>query len=125
MFGDIYSGYDALGQLIMGANGLVSLVILIIMIVGYGKMFQKAGYAWWLSIIPIVNVWVLCKMAFRSGWYMFLLLIPIVHFFVIIKLYLNIARKFEYPGIFAVGLIFLNPIFVMIIAFSDAQWSEY
>ncbi|KIR01659.1 hypothetical protein P261_00473 [Lachnospiraceae bacterium TWA4] len=120
-----FSSYDAVQLLFRGNNGLITTIVLILMIIAYWKMFQKAGHAGWLSLIPFVNVWVTFKIGFGSGWYMFTLLIPFVNLIAVIMLYYKISKKFGYSELFTLGLLFLNPIFVMIIGFSDHKYRGY
>ena len=44
-------------------TSIISLVLVIIAIVGMWKVFSKAGVPGWHSIIPILNVYDLCKIA--------------------------------------------------------------
>jgi hypothetical protein len=86
----------------------------------FWKVFTKAGQPGWASIIPIVNLYFLCKVAGRPGWWVILLLIcfPILY----IILCIDIAKRFGKGGGFAVGLIFLGIIFFPILGFGSAQY---
>ena len=57
-----------------------------------------------------------------NGWMFLLLLIPIVNIIVAIMLYVNLAKAFGKSTGFAIGLIFLNFIFMLILAFSSAEY---
>ena len=72
--------------------------------------------------MPIYNTYVLFKITWGSGWFFLLLLIPIVNIVILIITYVKMARVFGRSGGFAVGLIFLNLIFMLILAFGDAQY---
>jgi len=56
---------------------------------------------------------------------MFLLtFIPIVNIVIQIMLYLNLAKKFGKSTGFAIGLILLNPIFLLLLAFGNAEYNK-
>ena len=76
----------------------------------------------WAAIIPIYDVWVLFKITWGSGAYMFLMLIPIANIVFDIMTYVKLARVFGKSGGFAAGLILLEPIFLLILAFGSAQY---
>ena len=104
------------------AGGIIGLAIGILMIVSVWKVFSKAGQPGWASIIPIYNVYVLCKIAGRPGWWLLLMLIPLVNFIIIIILCIDIAKSFGKGVGFGIGLIFLPFIFYPILGFGSAQY---
>ncbi len=82
-------------------------------------MFTKAGEAGWKSIIPIYNLIVLLKIVGREWWWVILFLIPIVGFIVWIIVALDLAKSFGRGTGFGIGLIFLTPIFALILGFGS------
>ncbi len=111
------------GGLIMSLILLVIFfAILILVIAGFWKMFEKAGQPGWGAIIPIYNSYLLCKIAGRPGWWVILLLIPYLNFIFFIILMLDIAKSFGKSVGFAVGMILLNVIFIPILGFGDAEY---
>jgi hypothetical protein len=96
--------------------------IIILMIVGMWKVFSKAGQPGWAAIIPIYNLYVMCKVAGRPGWWVILMLIPFVNFIVIIILLIDTAKRFGKGIGFAIGLILLPFIFWPILGFGSAQY---
>ncbi len=103
---------------------LIYLAVLFFFIIAMWKFYAKADYPGVAAIIPIYNVYVLFKMAKYSGWMIFLLLIPIVNFVIIILVYMRIATGFGKGTGFGLGLIFLSPIFIPILAFGSADYDE-
>lgn len=83
-----------------GTGTFIMLAYWAIYIVGSWKMYEKAGH----------------------GWKFLLMLIPIVNIVIGIILYIDLAKAYDMPGVFAVGLILLNPIFVCILGFGDAKY---
>ena len=105
---------------------VVSMAIAILMIVSMWKIFTKAGKPGWAAIVPIYNIVVLFQITGLSPWLMLLFIVPFVNFIampiLMILLYVKLAKLFGKSGRFAVGLIFLNVIFMPILAFSDAEY---
>jgi hypothetical protein len=100
----------------------IGLIIAIIAIVGLWKVFTKAGEPGWAAIIPIYNTFVWLKIVGRPWWWLLLLLIPFVNFIVMILISLDLAKAFGKSTGFALGLIFLSPIFLILLGFGDAQY---
>jgi Family of unknown function (DUF5684) len=106
-----------------GAVGcLIGLVVGLLLIVSMWKVFSKAGQPGWAAIIPIYNIYVLCKVAGRPGWWLLLMLIPLVNFIIAIILNIDIAKKFGKGVGFGIGMIFLPFIFYPILGFGSAQY---
>ena len=58
---------------------ICEIAFIILMVAAMWKVFSKAGQPGWAAIIPIVNMYFLCKVAGRPGWWVILLLIPLVN----------------------------------------------
>jgi hypothetical protein len=98
------------------------LVITVAMIVALWKLFVKAGRPGWASLIPFYNTIVLLNITGRSGWWFLGMLVPFLNFFVIIRLIFDLARVFGRGIGFGFGLLFLFPIFLLILAFGDSEY---
>jgi hypothetical protein len=101
---------------------VIYIAILVLVIAGMWKTFVKAGQPGWGCIVPIYNVYLLCKIAGRPWWWLILMLIPIVSLVIAIILCIDIAKSFGKGIGFALGLIFLSPIFFCILGFGSAQY---
>ncbi len=101
---------------------LCSLVIAVVVIAAQWKVFTKAGKPGWAAIIPIYNIIVLLDIVQKPWWWIFLFIIPFVNFVVLILIMLELAKAFGKGTGFALGLIFLSPIFMLILGFGDAQY---
>lgn len=105
---------------------IISLILGIIAIVAMWKIFKKAGKPGWASIIPIYNSVVMFQICGMNPWLLLLAIIPFVNFvtapILAILMNVNLAKKFGKGGGFAVGLIFLNFIFTLILAFGDSEY---
>ena len=109
---------------ILGTYAILVLVIAVIMIVANWKIYTKAGKPGWASIVPFYNMYVMYEIAGMNGWMFLLTFIPIVNIVIQIMLYLNLAKKFGKSTGFAIGLILLNPIFLLMLAFGNAEYNK-
>jgi hypothetical protein len=101
---------------------IIALVIAVLMIAAMWKVFAKAGQPGWACLIPIYNLYVMCKVAGRPGWWLLLMLIPFVNFIIVIILCIDIAKSFGNGVGFGLGLAFLGIIFWPILGFGSAQY---
>lgn len=101
---------------------IASLVICVLTLIAMWKIFSKAGQGGWKSLIPIYNVYTLCKIADGNGWKFLLLLIPIVNVVYAIMLNFRLAKSFGKGIGFGFGLLFLSTIFTLILGFGSASY---
>lgn len=146
-----YSTYSAIAAY-YGGIMLFSLVLGILMIIAYWKIFSKAGEAGWKAIIPIYNSYIVFKIAWRplmfginiilSALYGILftigfiyeystggsMILSVLPFLLIAIAVINImllhklSKAFGHGVGFTFGLIFLNIIFLFILAFGSSQY---
>jgi hypothetical protein len=108
---------------VVGAvGGCIGLVIGLIIIIAMWKVFTKAGQPGWAAIIPIFNLYILCKIAGRPGWWLILMLIPFVNFIIFIIVSIDIAKNFGKGVGFGLGLAFLGFIFFPVLGFGSATY---
>jgi hypothetical protein len=89
----------------------------------YWKVFSKAGQPGWASIVPLYNIYVLCKVAGRPGWWLILFIVPIVNIVISIIVALDVAKAFGKGGAFGFFLLWLLPIIgYPIIGFGGATY---
>jgi len=106
-----------------GFSSIIGLWVAVLVIAGMWKAFTKAGKPGWASIIPIYNVVVLLQIAGKPIWWIVLLFIPIVNIVIAVMVMISVAKAFGKGTGFALGLLFLSPIFIPILGFSDAQYT--
>ena len=100
---------------------IFSLILSIIMIISYWKIFKKKGKPGWAILVPIYNVIVQIQVANLSMIYFLLLLIPFVNIYAIIKINISLAKSFNKSTGFGMGLLLLPIIFVPLLAFSEEE----
>ncbi len=100
----------------------VVLVISLVMLIAMWKVYTKAGKPGWAVIIPIYNVLVMLEIVGRPWWWLLLMLIPLANVVVAFVLAFDIAKSFGKGSGFALGLIFFNVIFFLILGFGKAEY---
>ncbi len=114
----------------------IGLVWTIIQIIAWWKIFTKAGEKGWKSIIPIYNQVVLYRISGVTPWLFLaviilaaLSVIPVVGLiFLLAALVISIyqthmlSKAFGKGVGYTLGLLFLNPIFILILAFSKIKY---
>ena len=96
---------------------LISMAISVFTLVCMWKVFKKAGKPGWAAIVPIYNIIVMLEITELPMWYIALFFVPIANIYAMFKIYIEFAKKFGKSAGFGVGLIFLSPIFLGILAF--------
>ena len=100
---------------------IFSMILSLIMIISYWKIFTRKGKPGWAILVPIYNVIVLIQIAELSMIYFLLLFVPLVNIYAIFKINISIANKFDKTAAFGIGMIFLPVIFIPLLAFSDNE----
>lgn len=100
----------------------LSLILSVIGLIAMWRIFVKADQPGWAVLIPIYNVYVMFKIVWGSGWKFLLCLIPLVNIVIAIMHVFKLARAFGKGTGFGFGLLFLLPIFTLILAFGDAKY---
>ena len=116
---------------------VICLAIAIVQIIGMWKVFKKADQPGWVSLIPIYNQYILCKVVGVNPWWILavilspiLNIIPVlgsllsmaISIYFLILLCVSTARSFGKDDGFAVGLALLAPVFYCILGFGDSKY---
>ncbi len=120
---DVYSGMSQAMSVIWIVLLIPALVVLGLTIAANWKLYEKAGEPGWAAIVPFYSSYTLYKISWGNGWFFLLAYIPFVSFVIYIITMVKLSQAFGKDGAWAVGLIFLNIIFLCIMAFSkDTQY---
>ncbi|QNM96151.1 DUF5684 domain-containing protein [Chitinimonas koreensis] len=103
-------------------SNLIQLAIIVAVIAGLWKVFEKAGKPGWAALIPIYNLIVLLQIAGKPIWWIVLCLIPLVNIVIAFIVGIEIAKRFGQSALFGVGLTLLGFIFYPILGFGDARY---
>ena len=104
---------------------IASAVYLLVLLIAQWKVFEKAGESGWKAIIPIYNLYTLCKIVDGSGIKCLLFLIPIVNVIYYILINLRTAKVFGKGLLFGIGLILFQPLFTLILGFGSARYKKF
>ncbi|MGZ3666652.1 MAG: DUF5684 domain-containing protein [Ktedonobacterales bacterium] len=102
---------------------IISLVIVVLLIAAYWRIFSKAGQPGWAAIIPIYSTFVLLRVVGRPWWWFIMLLIPVVNIIFLIILVNDLSKSFGHGVGYTLGLIFLSLIFIPILGFGGSQYA--
>src|SRR4029077_182321 len=106
------------------AIGIVAGVIVVLVVEGLILMgiFKKANQPVGWAFVPIANILFVLKIVGRPWWWIFLFLIPCLGFIIGIIVWYDLAKSFGYGIAFTLGLIFLSPIFLLILSYGGAPY---
>ena len=128
------------------AYGVISLIYAVIMIIAWWKIFTKAGDKGWKSIIPIYNGYTQFKLFWNTKMFWITLALAVVAsicaavggtvliiiytlliiaaFVIAIMFSHRLSKSFGHGSGFTVGLVLLQPIFVLILAFGKSEYKK-
>jgi hypothetical protein len=107
---------------LFGIMLIPSLIISVVLIISYWKIFEKAGKPGWASLIPIYNVIVLLEIIGKPVWWVFLILFPCTTFIFGIWAVNLLSKSFGQSEGFTVGLLLLGIIFFPVLAFGNYRY---
>ncbi len=125
---------------------ILALSIPVLMIIAYWKIFSKAGEPGWASLIPLYSGYVQYRFTWDVRYYfitlgcfalifstvwiyplntlltpLYIIAILVIEIMNIISLH-KLSRAFGHDIGFTLGLIFLEPIFIMILGFGSSEY---
>lgn len=119
---DDENGGGMMAALFGGVLGIVYLAILVVVIIGCWKLFEKAGKPGWAAIVPIYNIIVLLEIVGRPLWWVVLFLIPCVSIVAAVMVCIDLAKSFGKDVAYGIGLALLGFIFFPMLGFGSAQY---
>ena len=117
MYDDYY--YDDSALAVGGVALFIYALVIIALSVAMWKLFKKAGYQGWESLVPIYSAYVLSDIVFGNGLYFLICFIPVVGWIYPLVLYFKLAEVYNKSSAFGLGLVFLSPIFLLLLAFDS------
>ncbi|GAB2696350.1 DUF5684 domain-containing protein [Mucilaginibacter koreensis] len=113
------TGSSAAAAGIIGALMIPLLVLSVIMIISYWKIFTKAGKPGWAAIIPIYNLIVLLEIVGKPAWWFLLFIIPCVNIIFLVWTFNLLSKSFGQSEGFTIGLLLLGIVFFPLLAFGN------
>ena len=100
-------------------TSLIVLAIVLLMIASMWKVFERAGERGWAVLVPIYNLYVLCRVAGMSPWWMLAAIIPVVNIIFMFANSIGVAQRFGKGVGYGIGLALLPFIFWPMLAWGD------
>lgn len=134
------------GMLAMIMGALMSMLVVVIiwyvvLVIAMWKMYAKAGEAGWKSLIPIYNTYIMYKLSWSPNMFWITLVLNVVGIILsavglsfvslvcsLVVLVIGIiqlsklSKAFGHGIGFTLGLLFLNPIFMLILGFGKDEY---
>jgi hypothetical protein len=97
---------------------LVGIVVGLVNLAAFWKLFEMGGQPGWAIIVPIYNVVILSRLSGRSGWWILWFLFPVIGVLIwSLTVYIPIAQSHGRGAAFGLGMAILPIIFVPILVF--------
>jgi len=97
---------------------LIPIAVAVFSIISLWYVLKKAGKEGWEALVPVYNWIVLLEITGLPMWYVALFFVPFGNVYAMVRVYLELAKTFKQSTGFAIGLIFLCPVFLGILAFN-------
>ena len=101
---------------------LMVLVFMILLLISLWRVFKKMGHRGWESIIPIYNLVILLRAVNKPWWWIFLILITYLGIIWGIWMINLLVKRFGKGVGFTLGMCFLAPIFLPVLAFGSSTY---
>lgn len=90
------------------------------------KLFEKAGYKGFYSVIPYYNIYILSKITNDTKWWWYLfLIIPYINFFTIMLMFIDLAKAFGRFKVWEVVCAAVLPfVFFPIVSMQGSKYSD-
>jgi hypothetical protein len=114
---------NPLGALCGSMGLLFWFAVVVVVIVGGWKLFEKAGQPGWAIVVPFYNAYIMLKIAGRPGWWLLLYLVPLVNVAIAIIVAIDVAKAFGQSAAFGFFMLFLlSGIGYLILGFGDYHY---
>jgi hypothetical protein len=94
-------------------------------LIGWWRLFRKAGRPGILAAIPVLNLVTLIDIAGRPKWWLFLYLLPLVNVAVAIIVGAELAERFGKGRYYGLGIAFLPPVFIPLLGYGSAHYRRF
>ena len=97
-------------------------LFLLVIVASMARVFRKAGRSGWAAFVPFYNLVVLLQIAGRPAWWVLFTPVPVVNLVLGARLGIALADRFNRGRLFGLGLFFLGPLFLPLLAFSNLSY---
>ena len=99
---------------------LFVVAVIVLMIAAMWRVFERAGEHGWAVLVPIYNLYILCRVAGMSPWWMLAAIIPFVNIIFMFANSIGVAQRFGKGVGYGIGLALLPFIFWPMLAWGDS-----
>ncbi|MBN9120380.1 MAG: signal peptidase I [Planctomycetes bacterium] len=94
-------------------------------LLGWLRVFPKAGHPAWAALLPFYNVYVLVVDVARLGVLWFVLVwVPVIQLVAVILVNVEVAKRFGRSEAFGLGLTLLGFVFYPVLGFGSDRYQE-
>ncbi len=115
---------------------IIALIVGVLIVIGQWKIFKKGGEEGWKALIPVYNVYTMCKLVGVNPYWVLIVFagclfsaIPLLNLVVMVAsiyftvlLHVSLAKAFGKDTGFAIGLILVPYIFYPILGFGKSEF---
>ena len=103
-------------------NVSIATVMILFLLLGMWKTFEKAGKLGCIALIPFYNYYKLYQIAFGSGWFFLLGMIPFANIIVRVVFGAKLAEAFGKNEVFGAVLSYFPFLFYIILGFGKSTY---
>ena len=103
---------------------IINIIFLVIILISYWKIFEKAGKPEWAAIVPFYNMFIMVEVAQKPTWWFAMMFVPFANIVFMIMIMNGVSKSFGKTEGFTVGLVLLPIIFFPILAFGSAKYLD-
>lgn len=108
--------------LFLSQHRVLTLGALVFLFAARIALYAKAGHSFLSALIPVYAEWTFAKIAGAPGVMGLLLWVPGLNVLVWFALNFGLARRFGRSPLYALGLCFVNPVFMPVLAFGASRY---
>lgn len=101
---------------------IIYLIVMVVVVAGQWKLYEKAGKPGWACIVPIYGFIVLLEIINKPIWWIVLLIIPIANIIVLFLIYIELAKAFGKSAGYGVAMVFFGIVLIPMLGFGDAEY---
>jgi hypothetical protein len=101
---------------------ILLIILLVLFIASFWRIYEKAGEPGWASIVPIYNIIVWMRIINKPWWWLLLFIIPLVGIIFSIWATNLLMKKFGKDELWTVGAIFIPFIIYPMLAWGNAEY---
>ena len=116
-------GLVAAGGFLFGS--LIGLILIVAIIIGMWKLFEKAGKAGWASIIPFYNFWVMGEIIYgpSGAWKPLLAFLPVIGWIFSLICMFRLAQVFGKDVVFCILTLLFPYVCLPLIGFGSDSYN--